>query len=648
MPLETARYIWPYAMLAAIAAALLLPSLHQPLLENYVDRQCHTAMVARNLLRGGSLLYPTIDVGPFPAYYMLELPLYPWLAGCLHRLTPLPLDAAGRLVSCVATIAATVLLFDLLRRSHSVYAALSACILVVTTPVVLRYGRAFQPDALLLFCLVLSVWAAHTRGPILGWASAALAILLKGTAAWIVLVVGMCRRAKGDRWPRIVAAGVVAFLPAAAWYLHAAAVSRATAAGVSADFWALHKWLPLHGLGVGSVLGELLYRLGWRSLGPALSVAAIGGVVLGLHRRVLPTWASYWAAGLVTFVPVLLRKADHEHYYLVLLPAGAAAAAVLVDRLRNREGSLGKLVWPVAAGLCSVAVVVAGRVAWSTRQVPNEWRDVLAAAAELRRLTRAEELVVGHSSVLFYADRRGYAVAHRPADIRQWLLKWGQEGRRLVQLAEQRAGRPGGHAASLVAPDVARRTARVSSSARTVGWGSMSAPPLGAAGRTGLSPYVLLELYARHGAVVLVELDRSVALVPGGQAYLDSLHRRYAVVKRKPGAYVVVRLRRVSHLAARAPRGATGSAPDGLASGRQLDVMHDVTDSRGVTHAGTDFAMMARYLRRRGVTATGPWNVAARAAVDADCSDCARRWTCQGGSSRAGCYGRGRPGGPAD
>src|SRR5207244_9214878 len=64
----------PAVLLVALAVRLV--NLHQPLFENFIDRQVHTAMMARNLAEGGSVLYPEIDVGPFPAYYMLEFPVY--------------------------------------------------------------------------------------------------------------------------------------------------------------------------------------------------------------------------------------------------------------------------------------------------------------------------------------------------------------------------------------------------------------------------------------------------------------------------------------------------------------------------------------------------------------------------------------------
>src|SRR6058998_2885338 len=48
-----------------IALSLRSVNLCQPLLENFIDRQIQTAMMARNLARDGSMLYPKVDIGPF-------------------------------------------------------------------------------------------------------------------------------------------------------------------------------------------------------------------------------------------------------------------------------------------------------------------------------------------------------------------------------------------------------------------------------------------------------------------------------------------------------------------------------------------------------------------------------------------------------
>ena len=55
-------------------------------------------MVARNLERRSSFLYPELDVAPRPNYFLIEPPLYAEIAVLVRRLTGLPLGASGRVV----------------------------------------------------------------------------------------------------------------------------------------------------------------------------------------------------------------------------------------------------------------------------------------------------------------------------------------------------------------------------------------------------------------------------------------------------------------------------------------------------------------------------------------------------------------------
>src|SRR5262245_28296122 len=125
-----------------LAIAVRLVNLDQPLLENFIDRQVHTAMMARNLTRNGSIFYPAIDIAPFPAYYMLEFPGYPALVITAATISGLELDVMGRLVSATAMATACLLIYDLMRRRDGQWAGILAGAALAVMPVTLRYGRA--------------------------------------------------------------------------------------------------------------------------------------------------------------------------------------------------------------------------------------------------------------------------------------------------------------------------------------------------------------------------------------------------------------------------------------------------------------------------------------------------------------------------
>ena len=85
----------------------------QPIVENYVGRQVPTAMVARNLERGSGLLRPRLDTAPFPNYFVVEPPIYECGVIAVRRSLGLSLEAAGRVLSALATVLAAWGLFEL-------------------------------------------------------------------------------------------------------------------------------------------------------------------------------------------------------------------------------------------------------------------------------------------------------------------------------------------------------------------------------------------------------------------------------------------------------------------------------------------------------------------------------------------------------
>src|SRR4051812_12921168 len=129
----------------------------QPIVENYVGRQVPTAMVARNLERGSGFLRPQLDTAPVPNLFLVEPPIYAMVAGRVHSSTGLSLGAAGRLVSALAMALGAWGLYGLVRRREGNRVAILSLAVFAALPVTLRYGRAFQPDALMLGCLLASL-----------------------------------------------------------------------------------------------------------------------------------------------------------------------------------------------------------------------------------------------------------------------------------------------------------------------------------------------------------------------------------------------------------------------------------------------------------------------------------------------------------
>jgi hypothetical protein len=422
------------AVVCTVAVSVRLVNWDQPLLENYIDRQVHTAMIAGNLARGGSPLRPEIDIGPFPAYYMLEFPGYPAIVAAASRLTGWELDATGRCISALALAAACLAIFGLVRGTDGRATALVAALALALMPVAIRYGRAFQPDSLMIAMLVAGVWAAQhwSAGGSRGWLAAAsvcisMALLLKVIAAYVLVPLAYLawRRYGRSAWSSwelwLAALAIVA--PSAAWYMHACQVAT-DAATVSTPFWQVHKWIAPERFLDPATYRQLAYYIALRGLTPIGAVLLVVGVMVRVRRD--GALFHIWLASLLAYLPILVRKVDHEHYYLALAPVSAAfIARALATLARAAIDERFYVSGRVAAGLAAAGLVVLNLAAVaSTFRTPREWRHVESAAAAVRQLTPPDALVAGHSSVLFYAGRRGFTFAYGPDEIEYLFGTW--------------------------------------------------------------------------------------------------------------------------------------------------------------------------------------------------------------------------------
>jgi hypothetical protein len=495
-------------VVCAAAVSIRLVNWDQPLLENYIDRQVHTAMMAGNIARGGSLLRPEIDIGPFPAYYMLEFPGYPAMVAAAGKLTGWQLDATGRCISALAIAVACLAIFGIVRRSDGAATALVAAVVLALMPVTIRYGRAFQPDALMLALLVVGVWAADrwsadgSRGWLVAAAvSTSMALLLKVIAAYVLVPLAYLawRRHGRSVWRQwdlwLVALAII--VPSAAWYWHACHVAT-DAATVSTPFWQLHKWIAPARFLDPATYRQLAYYIGLRGLTPIGAALLVVGVMIRVRsrsrdERPAPSWAPFlahiWLASLLAYLPILVRKLDHEHYYLALAPIAAlfiARALVMLGRscLASQFYVNGRVAAAVvAAGLAASTVLASA----STYRTPREWRHVVSAAAAVRQRTPPDALVAGHSAVLFYAGRRGFTFAYGPDEIEYLFGTWR-------------------------------------------------------ANATDFSPDALLEFYRRQGATYFVEL-LGTNRERENQVFFRNVRSRYPIVYEETGDFTIYELR---------------------------------------------------------------------------------------------------------
>jgi hypothetical protein len=417
--------------------ALRAAAADQPIVENYVGRQVPTAMVARNLERGSGFLRPQLDTAPYPNFFVVEPPIYAATAVVVRRLTGVALEPAGRLVSALATALAAWGLFGLVRPREGSGPALWAVAALAIFPLTLRYGRAFQPDALMLGTLIagLRCWDTHERGGSAAWLAPACVLLATGLALKIISVylllplLVLIRRP--PRWQKcLLGLGVV--VPALVWYGHAARLlGEQDGSRAAADCGAI--WLRVlvpSAFFRADTLRDALRLLTVRAFTPLGLLLAAAGLY-----RADRLWR-IWAAAAAGMLVLLAGKAHHEYYWLALAPLAAVGVARSLALLARWQPVAGAGVGLALVGLA----LYQARTTWRT---PAEWASLPEAARAVRALVPPEALVVAPEALLYSADRRGCRLEPPGPAARRAAGEWGSalEGDSTLALVEFYASR---------------------------------------------------------------------------------------------------------------------------------------------------------------------------------------------------------------
>lgn len=529
--------------LLALAFVVRAGGLGQPIVENYVGRQVPTAMVARNLERGSGFLEPRLDVGPMPNLFLVEPPLYAAVAVAVRRVTGLPLEAAGRLTSAAGIVLGACGLFGLAARREGPGVALAAVAAFTAFPVTIRYGRAFQPDALMLGCLVagLCCWDGFERrgraarlaaGFVLIAAGLALKVIAAYVLAPLTLVILRDRRP----WKLVLAASTL--LPALLWYAHAAhAMAAGGGSRASADNGAI--WLSVvvpRALVRGDTYRYIGRFLFVRAFSPVGVPLAAFGLVAGWRGDRL--W-NVWGASALAALAVVSAKLHHEYYWLAVAPVLALGVGKALAVLAGR-GARGR-VMAAAAGTSLVALSAV--FAASTWRTPPEWESLREAARAVRARVPVGAWLVAPEALLFESDRRGCRLEFTTEAARRAAGEWGA--------------------------------------------------PLGGSG-----PLALVEFYRRRGAAYFADV-RPARTDPERLALHEAVRGRYNVLVDRPGVLIAAlnEPQRGSRFMAPAdpatPAEPAVTVPDFAlwkAQGRKISVLtaYDHTTARLLDSAGVD------------------------------------------------------------
>jgi 4-amino-4-deoxy-L-arabinose transferase-like glycosyltransferase len=422
-PWRSGLAVWAVLLLTVLIRLVLVD---QPIVENYVGRQVPTAMVARNLERGCGFLWPRLDTAPHPNYFMVEPPVYQSAVVGLRYLSGRPLGACGRIVSALATGLGAWGLFGLIRRKEGERIAVVAVIAFACFPITIRYGRAFQPDSLMLGAVLAGAncWdRARDEGGIgwriMGWCFLAIGFAAKITSAVVLIPLGLTDRRRGKTTDVLLAAS--ALVPVLLWYGWANHVVSSREGSLASTE---NRAIWLHVLGFSALwrwgtlvqIWRCLLIRGFTPVGFALACYGLCLRAPGTDR--LDIWR-VWAVSVLGMMALLAEKLHHEYYWLILAPAAAAGVGRGWVRLWKWNRGLAWLV-------CCILIAADILFARSTWQTPPEWREIQFAARRVAEAVPSEAWLVAPEPLLYQADRLGCRLEFTASAAQRAAAEWGK------------------------------------------------------------------------------------------------------------------------------------------------------------------------------------------------------------------------------
>lgn len=183
------RYTFFLILIFALALLLRLIHLESGFFDHASVRSIETFVIAKNFITQGLPIWsPRVDWGgPHGGYVKFELQLYSYTLAFLMKIFGVH-EVVGRLFTIFISLGSGWFLYKFLLHFFTARGALAGLTVYLLNPINIYFGRAIQPDALMMFFGILGLWCLVWRSPpraldkTLGALSIAIAILLKPTA----------------------------------------------------------------------------------------------------------------------------------------------------------------------------------------------------------------------------------------------------------------------------------------------------------------------------------------------------------------------------------------------------------------------------------------------------------------------------------
>jgi hypothetical protein len=425
------------AGLLLVAAAAKIPTLSQPLTENFAWRQTQTAWTALIYHQEGiDLLHPQVPVHGPPWVFGFEFPLFQALGALLMDVGISP-DVAMRTVGLTTFLITGWLIFGLTRRLLGDVAALVALAAFLFSPFGLLWGRTSLIEYLATAGSIAFLWSGtcwldrrRKADFTIGLVTGLLALLVKiTTGAFYLLPLLFYRPSQGSVRERWLPLAMLVAVPAAAGRLWIEYTDALKAAQPATAFQTSGRMVNFN-FGTPEMRWDpgLLIPIGAAILVGLAGAGLVIWVPMAVARlrtqRQWPFFAALFTACILLPPVVLTPLYGTQNYYpAALSPAVAilvgAGAAWGWDRRRAAIGraslGLGIVLW--------VMTLVLTRDYWGMSYAPVVDRDrSLAAADFIRARSHPGDWIVVDGrgwdpTVLYYAGRRGFMVDDRRGDV---------------------------------------------------------------------------------------------------------------------------------------------------------------------------------------------------------------------------------------
>lgn len=424
------------AALLLAAGLAKVPTLAQPLTENFAWRQTQTAWTALIYHRDGiDLLHPEVPVHGPPWIFGFEFPLFQAL-GALLMNAGLDPDTAMRFLGLLTFLLTGWLLYRLVVRLAGAVAAVGTLVAFLFSPFALLWGRTslieyLATAAAVGFLLAAVRWLEEGR-PLdfaLAMTAGVVALLVKITtgAFYLLPLLAYRRRDGGPAWQdwSVIA---LAAVPAAAGRLWIAYTDALKAASPATVFQTSGEMVDFNFGSVGMRFDPAVLA----PIGAALFVGLSGAGLLMwaptaaayLRRLPQPRFLAALAISVVVLPPIVLTPLySTQNYY----PAAISPVVAMVVGLgaawawERRRALIGRLGLATGVALWILTLILT-RDYWLDSYRPIVDRDgSLAAADFIRSRSNPGDWVVVDGrgwdpTVLYYADRRGYMLDERRDD----------------------------------------------------------------------------------------------------------------------------------------------------------------------------------------------------------------------------------------